>query len=155
MLLAPYFDTHDGSLPEVVVAFPPGQVRAAFRLLFDLGARDASAGGGATLWVPDTESERTFSGPEDLDLVLSGRVEPFHILLGGIAIEGCMLPDLGVFVDRESLVLDYRMGDEWDESRVRAFLRLLGRLRKIGGVVAVPWWGPEGERAFMQALSGA
>jgi hypothetical protein len=41
------------------------------------------------------------------------------------------IPDLGVFVYPNELALDYRMGPEWDEPRVRVLFELLRQLAAL------------------------
>ena len=65
MSLLRYFDTDDGSLPEILVAFAdPTQVTRAFAHLFSCGARDVSVGG-ARLWLTASQSEHPFRADED------------------------------------------------------------------------------------------
>jgi len=155
MGLLQYFDTDDGSLPEITVTFAePSQVTQAFDHLFACGARNVSVGGGS-LWLTASRSEQPFSGASDASLVISGAAESFHVVLAGVTGSGYSIPDLGVFVDPDSLTLDYRMGSPWGEPEIQSLLALLRQLKDLGGVVAVPWWGADGERAFLCALDGA
>jgi hypothetical protein len=150
-----YFDTDDGSLPEITLTFAdPSQVTRAFEHLFACGARNVSVGGGS-LWLTASQSETPFSGASDAALVISGAADSFHVVLAGVICSGSSIPDLGVFVDTDSLTLDYRMGSSWGEPEVQSLLTLLRQLRDFGGVVTVPWWGADGERAFLGALGGA
>jgi hypothetical protein len=150
-----YFDTDDGSLPEITVTFAdPSRVTQAFEHLFSSGARNVSVGGGS-LWLTASQSERPFTGASDAALVISGAAESFHVVLAGVTCSGCSIPDLGVFVDPDSLTLDYRMGSPWGEREIQSLLALLRQLRALGGVVTVPWWGADGELAFLGALGGA
>jgi hypothetical protein len=153
MTLHQYFEKDDGSLPEVIVTFRcADQVRAGFARLFAYGAKDITQGG-ARLWMGAEKVERTFETIDDAELTMSGQAEPFHIVLGSINVSGIPLPALGIFVSRNSLVIDYRMGSEWNASTVQAFIQLLAFLERTGGRVSVPWWGEVGERAFRQALA--
>ena len=155
MGLLQYFDTDDGSLPEITVTFAdPSQVIRAFEHLFACGARNVSVGGG-NLWLTASQSEKSFSGASDAALVISGAADSFHVVLAGVDCSGCSIPDLGVFVDPDSLTLDYRMGSVWREPEIHSLLELLRQFRTLGGVVSVPWWGVRGEQAFMAALGGA
>lgn len=46
-----------------------------------------------------------------------GLADPFHVVLGGIRGTNQVIPDLGVFVLTDGLVLSYRMGPEWGKRR--------------------------------------
>ncbi|MFC7516354.1 hypothetical protein ACFQUU_15170 [Herbaspirillum sp. GCM10030257] len=153
MTLQQYFEVDDGSLPEIVVDFhSPNQVRDAFAFLFRLGGKDITAGG-AALWNREEEKETEFRTPDDFELVFSGAADPFHLVLRGLESDGVILPDLGVFVDPHSMVLDYRMGAEWGDSKVASFIAMLRELVRLGGTITVPWWGAEGEQAFREAIT--
>jgi hypothetical protein len=150
-----YFEVDDGSLPEIVVAFPDSVgVARAFEYLFNLGARDVTAGGGR-LWLVASQSEVFFSGSTDAVLVASGDVEPFHVVLTGVTFAKYTVPDLGVFIDTTSLVLDYRMGSVWKEAQIASLFSVLRTFRDFGGVLSVPWWGADDERTFLDGLDAA
>jgi hypothetical protein len=88
MNLDRYFDTDDGSLPEIEVQFPdPAGVQVAFDHLFSCGGVDVSIGG-SRIWLTSTDAPRPFKGPEDAGLVVSGAADPFHMVLQGINIAG-------------------------------------------------------------------
>lgn len=99
-----------------------------------------------------TRSERAFSGPADALLMAEGLADPFHVVLGGIRGTGQAIPDLGVFVSTDGLLLDYRMGPEWEQAKIESFLELLRKLHNLGGMISAAWWGEDGERDFQAAL---
>jgi hypothetical protein len=144
MELANYFNRDDGSLPEIAVQFESGEsVVSGLKLLFAHGAQDVSAGG-ARLWLKDSSRSRSFEGPSDAELVTAGVAEPFHLILTSITCASSTLPDLGVLVSNDALVLDYRMGPEWGAREINALLALLRGLQGFGGrVSATDWWGDE------------
>ena len=155
MNLSRYFESDDGSLPEIEVTFSdPSQVPGAFAHFFARGARDVTRGG-SHLWIRAAQAERPFAGPGDAALVSSGEADPFHVVLGSITGTGSPIPDLGVSVFTDSLTLDYRMGPGWGVDEIQSLLSLLLQLQTLGGVVSVPWWGADGERDFQAALGGA
>lgn len=152
MNLTQYFSTHDGSLPEIDVAYrEAASAVEAFALLYERGARNVTADGGH-LWMRATRSEKSFSGPADALLMAEGLADPFHVVLGGICGTNQIIPDLGVFVSTEGLVLDYRMGPEWGQAEIESFLELLRKLHSLGGTISAAWWGEDGERDFQAAL---
>ena len=154
MKLLDYFETDDGSLPEIEVRFSePSHIVKAFARLFTLGANNHSANG-PTLWLKASHSAVAFTGPEDAALVTSGDADSLHILLNGITCAGCRLPDLGIFVGLNELILDYRMGPAWGHPQVDGLIALLRDMQALGGEVSVrEWWGDEGQRVFEDALA--
>lgn len=153
MDLSRYFETNDGSLPEIEVTFSePSRMPLAFQHLYDRGAQNLTADGGH-LWLTGPQTEAPFLGPESASIVVSGAAEAFHVVLGGIAGSDRRIPDLGVFVFPDTLAFDYRMGSDWGPQEIQSLLELLRQLCALGGVVSVPWWGVEGERDFLAALT--
>lgn len=135
MKLLRYFDTDDGSLPEVEVRYSnPDKVSQAFEFLFASNARNVTAGGGY-LWIKASQKEKPFTGSDDASLVVCESAEPFHVVLADITIANGMLPDLGVLVMPSSLTIDYRMGSVWGTSEVNALLILLKELCGLGGTL--------------------
>ncbi|WP_422909248.1 hypothetical protein ACOCLD_11510 [Pseudomonas sp. MAC6] len=155
MKLLRYFDTDDGSLPELEVRYSdPDKVSKAFEFLFANNARSVTASGGY-LWIKASQKEKPFTGSGDASLVVCESAEPFHVVLAGITIANCTLPDLGVLVMPSSLTIDYRMGSAWGTSEINALLILLKKLCGLGGTLVAPWWGAECEHEFAEALRRA
>jgi hypothetical protein len=155
MKLFRYFDTDDGSLPEVEVRYSNSdKVLQAFEFLFASNARNVTAGGGY-LWIKASQKEKPFTGSGDASLVACESAEPFHVVLADITIDNCKLPDLGVLVMLSSLTIDYRMGSAWGQPEISALLMLLKELCSLGGTLVAPWWGAEGEHEFAEALRRA
>lgn len=154
MKLLDYFETNDGSLPEIEVRFSePSHIVKAFTHLFALGANNHSANE-TTLWMRASQTAVPFAGPEDAAFVTSGEAESLQILLSGITCAGCCLPDLGVFVGLNELILDYRMGPDWGHPQIDGLIALLRDLQALGGEVSVrEWWGDDGQRVFENALA--
>jgi len=153
MNLSRYFETNDGSLPEIEVTFSDSsRMLLAFQHLYNRGAQNVTANGGS-LWLTQSQTDAPFSGPESASLVASGTAEAFHVVLGDIAGSDRTIPDLGVFVFPDTLAFDYRMGSDWGPQEIQSLLVLVRQLCDLGGVVSVPWWGAEGERDFLEALA--
>ena len=147
-----YFETNDGSLPELEVSFScRHKVCLAFEFLLASNARNVTGGGGH-LWDKSTQKERPFTGNGDAALVVTDLAEPFHVVLADIISEGCTLPDLGILVTQSGLTIDYRMGPSWRETEIKALLMLLKKLCEFGGTLSVPWWGTDAEQPFIEAL---
>jgi hypothetical protein len=125
------FDIDDGSLPAVVLNYRDTRsVVEAFAYLRTLG-QDVTCGGSRFWSITQSEERRLDSVPNAAELVLSGEAEPIQFLLGGIVIDGTVLPDLGIFVFEGGIELDYRMGEEWRSPELTAFFRLLLNLAKL------------------------
>lgn len=153
MKLLDYFETDDGSPPEIEVRFSePSHIVKAFTNLFTLGGSNHSASG-AMLWLRASKLGVPFTGPEDAALVVSGDADSLQILLKGITCAGCRLPDLGVFVGVDELILDYRMGPKWGQPQIDGLIALLRELQTLGGEVSVrQWWGEGGQQVLGAAL---
>lgn len=125
------FEDDDGSLPHVLLNFKDRQaVVAAYARLRELG-QDITHGGASIQLVREPESRPLVEVPNAAQLVASGEAESFHLLLGCIEVDGRVIPDLGVYVDEDRLVFDYRMGPEWTPASLTAFFALLLDLSKI------------------------
>ena len=153
MDLSRYFESDDGSLPEIEVDFRNSEsLHRAFAYLFELGAEDVTKNG-SYLWLRKKYQEAPFSGPKDAELVTSGLADSFHVVLDAIKVGDNKIPALGVFVDPLSLVIDYRMGTDWNRSNIGALLNLLKALVRFGGSVSVvKWWGADGQEDFSRYL---
>jgi len=157
MDLSRYFESDDGSLPEIDVEFAsPESLNEAFSYFFELGAQDVTQNG-SYLWYRKELREIPFAGPADAKLVTDGLADSFHVVLGSISVNNHKLPALGVLVDPSSLVIDYRMGPDWSRANIGALLSFLKSLIQLGGTVNVTkWWGTEGQEDFCRYLgSGA
>ena len=125
------FDTDDGSLPRVNLNYrDPLAVVNGFAYLRRLGTDVTYRG--ASYWSVTQSQERPLdSVPNAAELVLSGQAEPFHFVLRGIAVDGAVLPDLGIFVYDRGIDFDYRMGIEWRAHELEAFFGLLLKLTRL------------------------
>ncbi|MBL8258848.1 MAG: hypothetical protein JNM60_03425 [Candidatus Competibacteraceae bacterium] len=151
-----YFETDDGSLPEIEISFTaPEAIVSALRILFQLGARDVTSSG-SRLWLRADDKEVPVTGPNDALLVANGKADSYHFVVDSINKQGAAIPALGVFVDPDALVLDYRMGPEWGASQIEALLSLLKDFKDLGGSVNVlRWWGESGQIELESELSVA
>ena len=122
------FETDDGSLPEVWVAYvDPVATVAGYALLRRRAARFVSEN--AWFWSKVHDAERPVDSVLNASaLVVSGEAEAFHVVFGGIRSRNSIIPDLGVSVLPDQLALDYRMGPEWGPSELEALFGLLDDL---------------------------
>ena len=126
-----FFDTDDGSLPEVRVNYNDTRATASgYALLRKLAATTSPES--PCFWAIADDAERLLdSVPNPAALVVSGEAEAFHVVFGGIRLREVIIPDIGVFVFPNQLALDYRMGAEWGSPEVEAFFALLLQLVKL------------------------
>lgn len=150
--LASWFGPHDGSLFDLDIAFgSPGGVIAAFDALFARhGGRNVAKH--ACLWLRAEETEVPFTGPGDARRVIDGSVDGFHVLLGGLVVDGVALPDIGVCVHADMLGFDFAPGPEWSDAAIAAFIALLASLRIHGGRLDTTSAGIESTAAFRRAI---
>jgi len=153
--LRQYFESDDGSLPEVELTFSDVDTSvAAFRLLFLLSRFDPATGR-ATVWSIQDNADVAFPGERAASLVVAGIIDSFQVLLPALAVGVDPIPDLGVFFNPGRIVIDYRMGSDWTPQAIQDFMRLLSRCIALGGVLSVPWWGAKGETEFLSVLAVA
>ena len=123
------FDVDDGSLPEIRLSgMSPDDTP---RLYTRLRALAAEIREGARFRDRRVARDAGVdSVPNAAALVAAGDAEPFHFILVSPQVGGVTLPDLGVFVFRDEIALDYQMGPAWGPSEVTAFLGLLDALAR-------------------------
>lgn len=150
--LTPWFGPRDGSLFDLDIVFaPPDGVIAAFEALFARhGGRNVAKHAG--LWLRKEETEVPFTGPGDALRVVDGTADGFHVLLGGLVVDGVALPDIGIYVHADTLGFDFAPGPEWTDAAIAAFIVLLASLRIHGGRLETASAGIEGATAFRRAI---
>jgi hypothetical protein len=152
--LSSFFAEDDGSLPEVrlVRLSPTGLVR----IFEELRQRAEPLDSSETVWHDERQEEVTLGEvPELPALVADEKISSVHLLLRGIRSGDLNLPDLGVFAASGEIALDYRMGDEWNEDVLAAFVELLADLRQLdpGGELDLEEGLPRGvRRHFRRAV---
>lgn len=126
-----FFDTDDGSLPEVHMNYSdPHAVSRGFTLLLDR-SRELVADDGQ-FWSKAAEKARPVNSvPNAAALVVSGEAEAFHVVIEDIRCGGVTLPDLGVFVFQDQICIDFRMGEHWGPAELAGFFGLLADLAAL------------------------
>jgi hypothetical protein len=122
------FTDDDGSLPGIeFTRLSPESVR---RLVDFFRRHGTITTANATLHDNSREADVPLHELNDpVGLVLSGTADSFHCCFGGITHGGVAIPVLGLFVFRDCVEIDYRMGAEWNRDNVDAFFRLLAHLK--------------------------
>jgi len=122
------FEHDDGSLPEIELTnFRAAAIPGHFATLWRRG-RDVTASGASYCSRHDWQDRPIVSAEDAASAaarVCSQEAESIHVVLGGLEYAGSRIPDLGVFVYPDGLVLDYRMGAAWGPRQVAALLELL------------------------------
>jgi hypothetical protein len=103
------FETDDGSLPEIRVDY--SNSAATVDGYAELRAWATRVGTDSPQFWPRTRDAACAvdSAPNAAALVVSGEVDAFHIVLGGLQVGGITILDLGVFVFPSRLALDARV----------------------------------------------
>ena len=125
--LKAYFDPDDGFLPEVSLdGYRPQEIVSIFNHLVSISSLSSLESG---LWHIPTESNVKLNQfPCAAEVMLKGKAESFHMLLKGLTFEGVTLPDLGAFIFKDGIILDYRRGSEWSDQVIRTFLTLISKV---------------------------
>ena len=128
--LHPLFDTDDSLPPEIWI-----------NDLSDLGMEHIFAflrAAGSTLpevdcyWDDRAQRERSIdSVPNAAQLVTRGEAAPFHMLVRGLSFSGATIPDLGVFILPQRIILDYRMGSAWGPAELVALFELFKAIHRL------------------------
>lgn len=123
------FEDDDGSLPEIFVEdLEPNQVIRIIEKLESLIYPISSV----TVWSRAEEIEFQMSKLKDAAFeVVSGNIEPFRVFIGCISINNIRLPEMTVFIDKNEISFDYRMGPSWNEVSVMALFELLSGIKEI------------------------
>jgi hypothetical protein len=125
--LKTYFDKDDGFLQEVSVeGYKPQEVVSIFNHLVSISSSSSLE---SELWYIPTESNVKLNQfPCAAEVMLKGEAEAFHMLLKELTFEGVTLPDLGAFIFKDEITLDYRRGSEWSDQVIRTFLTLISKV---------------------------
>jgi hypothetical protein len=125
--LKTYFEPDDGFLPEVSVeGYKPEEIVGIFNHLVSLSSPSSLE---SELWHSPTESKVKLN--QFLcaaEVMLKGEAESFHMLLKELKFEGVTLPDLGAFIFKDEITIDYRRGSEWTDQVIRTFLALISKV---------------------------
>lgn len=122
--LKSYFYPDDGFLPEVSLsAYEDQEVVSIFNHLVEISDPSSLE---SELWhLPTAASVKLSCFPCAAETMLSGDAEAFHILLKQVKFNDVTLPDLGAFIFRDEITLDYRRGPEWTDKVITTFLSLI------------------------------
>jgi hypothetical protein len=121
------FADDDGSLSEIELThMDPAAIPGVFATLWRRG-HDATAGGASYCDRRDGQDKPIASAEDAANaavLVCNQEAESVHVVIGGLGSAEYRVPDLGVLVHPEGLVLDYRMGPAWGLQQLAALFEL-------------------------------
>jgi hypothetical protein len=129
------FETDDGSLPDIFIeGLEANQVIRVIEWLAALAGPLPPV----TVWSRKDETELEMDKLENAAFeVISGNIDPFRVNVGGLAIHGIRLPEMTVFIDKNEIAFDYRMGPSWNEVTVMALFDLLAGIKGIAPNAAI------------------
>ena len=129
-LVQDLFEEEDGSLPDILIAEIAPEAIA--RVYGYLRTHSTVITKYPYFWDKARNQEaHVDSVPNAAQRLLEGMAEPFHIVLRGLTFRNTEIPDLGVFVFADKIILDYHAGKEWSESQVLALFELLRHICNI------------------------
>lgn len=134
------FERDDGSLPEIeLTQIGPAVIPEVFATLWRRG-HDATAGGASYRDRRDGQ-DKPIATPGNAAnaavLVCNREAESVHVVIGGLGRAASPIPDIGVFVHPDGLVLDYRMGPAWGPAQLTALFELLHTIAEAEPNLAV------------------
>jgi hypothetical protein len=148
------FCDDDGSLPTVELdQLNPESVGKLYRFIRERGHCVSES---PTVWDDKEQSDVPLMSLGDPCAWLhQGRIDSFHCCFGGISKGDTSIPDLGIFVFKDCVQIDFRMGREWNPTNVDAFFRLLADLKALAPEARIKSAESEGlmdEASFLRAL---
>ncbi len=148
------FRDDDGSLPSV--EFDQLKPESVGRIYQYIRERSHCVSELPTVWDDKEQSDvplMTLDNP--CAWLHEGRIDSFHCCFGRISNGATSIPDLGIFVFKDCVQIDFRMGREWNPKNVDAFFRLLADLKALAPEARIKSAESEGlmdEASFLQAL---
>jgi hypothetical protein len=139
LALRDLFAKDDGSLPEIWIAgIESGCLNATFERLREAGGWIPSS---QTIWLKAEDQELPLASiDQPARLVQDGRADSFHCTVRDARWRNEELPDLGIFVYRHGIDIDYRMGPEWTAAAIAALIDLLGYAAKASNGARIQLW---------------
>lgn len=132
------FDTNDGSLPDIELNHLTAKEVENVYVYLRLNSKIVSRG--SYFWSITTQEEVPVDSVENAaSLVVNDESECFHIVVGGLSFGEVAIPDLGIFVFKDSIFLDYRMGQEWGSAELDALFTLFSKIREIAPLVEIEY----------------
>ncbi len=123
------FGTDDGSLPDIELNnLAESDVILGYEFIRDHASCISSKE--PSYWSTSESRDVPFSYMDNVaTLVVSGESDPVHLCFDGITSpSGKRIPELGLYVFKDGLSLDYRMGPEWNKEAMQGLFELISSL---------------------------
>jgi hypothetical protein len=123
------FGTDDGSLPDIELNnLVKGDVILGYEFIRDHASYISSKE--PSYWSTLENCDVQFSYSDNIAaLVVSGTADPIHLCFDGITSpSGKRIPELGLYIFKDGLSLDYRMGPDWNKEAIQGLLELISSL---------------------------
>ncbi|NLF69855.1 MAG: hypothetical protein GX575_12485 [Candidatus Anammoximicrobium sp.] len=148
------FAEDDGSLPTIDLGdLTSASIAKIYRYISAHGRCVTET---PTIWDNELQLDAPLMSVTDpCDWVQRGRTDSFHCCFGGVSIDGVEIPVLGIFVFKNGIEIDFRMGRDWNPRNVDAFFRLLAYLQSLAPESTIQSAETEGlmdEGSFLEAL---
>jgi hypothetical protein len=132
------FDTNDGSLPDIELGnLTASEIKSIYAYL---RFNSKMVSHKSCFWSTIAQEEVPIDSVENAaSLVLSGEAESFHIVIGELFIGGAVIPDLGIAIFQNSIILDYRMGEEWGNTELESLFILFSKIRELAPLVNIEY----------------
>lgn len=120
------FETDDGSLPTLDLEDLSAAEHSA---VYETIRRQTRLASDATFWDQQQRRDRKLDEVANAaTLVRAEQAAPFHFVVEGATGPAGELPPLGVHIFQDTISIDYRMGSDWNPSRVFGFFTWLSEL---------------------------
>lgn len=126
------FNTDDGSLPDIELNNLSSQeVIAGYEIVRNCAEKISSKN--PSYWSISAGKEIEIQFDQNpVQHVIDQEAEPIHLCFAGIrSPSGKAVPELGIFVFTDSLVLDYRMGQEWNAEAIEGLFEIIKGIASI------------------------
>ncbi|WP_162246085.1 hypothetical protein [Variovorax sp. Root318D1] len=127
--IAHLFDRDDGSLPDVFVDNLSSEQLVK---IYGWVMSQCVVLGNPSTWHVAEEKDIALKAISDpAKAFLDGEIKTFRHGLGGLTINGCVLPLLTISLETPTCIsFDYRSGSEWNERTITAFLQFVFGIRE-------------------------
>ncbi len=125
-----YFETDDGSLPEIALGNLHDRGRdnvfAVLASYFEMMNIEAT-------YVDKKNSlvESAHFSHSLLRRLEAAEIKRVQFVANELKVQGIQLPDLGILILPDEVILDYRMGSDWTPKTVFSFFSFLKELRSV------------------------
>lgn len=123
----PLFENDDGSLPDIFVEnLTTDEINSIYKWILSISCID----GEPTVWSFKKQKDIAVSSLKNAAKAFNlGEIESFRHLLKEFDINGTLIPQLSVCIEKGEISFDYRKGKEWGPEQVKALFEFLSRIK--------------------------